>query len=203
MQKDHETSYMRPIYFSSRMMTGPEKGYTPVEHMVLALMFDTQKFRPYLLPKKFVILTVEEVVPYVLQHMDVSSCISKWLIRLQEFEYTVQVESSTRASLAGILTHRHFEKKVKSQGEEVLPPPEPQLGGLLLKPSSKHLSELIGSPPPPPIADPRWKRKRAPSRFLIQNFGRSLLLKFAKTLIHVMEPTDSSALAKCGRSRTS
>ncbi|MCO5591399.1 hypothetical protein L7F22_045382 [Adiantum nelumboides] len=57
--------------------------------------------------------------------MDVSSCISKWLIRLQEFEYTVQVESSTRASLAGILTHRHFEKKVKPQGEEVLPPPEP------------------------------------------------------------------------------
>ncbi|MCO5593519.1 hypothetical protein L7F22_047533 [Adiantum nelumboides] len=125
MQKDSETSYMRPIYFSSRMMTGPEKGYNPVEHMVLALMFATQKFRPYLLPKKFVIMTVEEVFPYVLQDMDVSSRISKWLIRLQEFEYTVQVESSTRDSLAGILTHRHFEKKVKPQGEEVLPPPEP------------------------------------------------------------------------------
>ncbi|MCO5572142.1 hypothetical protein L7F22_025893 [Adiantum nelumboides] len=98
MQKGHETSYMRPIYFSSRMMIGPEKGYTPVEHMVLALMFATQKFRPYLLPKKFIILTVEEVFPYV--------------------------ESSTRASLAGILTHCHFEKKVKPQGEEVLPPSE-------------------------------------------------------------------------------
>ncbi|MCO5581781.1 hypothetical protein L7F22_035670 [Adiantum nelumboides] len=56
--------------------------------------------------------------------MDVSSQISNWLIRLQEFEYTVQVESSTQASLEGILTRRHFEKKVKPQGEEVLPPPE-------------------------------------------------------------------------------
>ncbi|MCO5565210.1 hypothetical protein L7F22_018883 [Adiantum nelumboides] len=54
--------------------------------------------------------------------MDVSSRISKWLIRLQEFEYIVQVESSTQASLGGILTH---EKRVKPQGEEVLSPPEP------------------------------------------------------------------------------
>ena len=120
MQKDPHTSFMRPIYFSSRMMTGPEKGYTPTEQMVLALMFAITKFRSYLLPRPFVILTVEEVFPYVLQHMDVSSRITKWLIRLQEFDYTMQVEKSTRASLAGILTHRHYEKKL--QVKEAPPP---------------------------------------------------------------------------------
>ncbi|MCO5605069.1 hypothetical protein L7F22_059247 [Adiantum nelumboides] len=31
----------------------------------------------------------------------------------KEFEYTVQVENSTRASLAGLLTHRCYEKKLK------------------------------------------------------------------------------------------
>ncbi|MCO5604271.1 hypothetical protein L7F22_058436 [Adiantum nelumboides] len=71
------------------------------------------KFRPYLLPKKFVILTLEENFLLVLQHMDVSARISKWLVRLQEFEYTVQVENSTRVSLAGLLTHRCYEKKLK------------------------------------------------------------------------------------------
>ncbi|MCO5572790.1 hypothetical protein L7F22_026549 [Adiantum nelumboides] len=45
--------------------------------------------------------------------MDVSARISKWLVRLQEFEYTVQVENSTWASLAGLLTHRCYEKKLK------------------------------------------------------------------------------------------
>ncbi|MCO5569909.1 hypothetical protein L7F22_023623 [Adiantum nelumboides] len=45
--------------------------------------------------------------------MDVSACIFKWLVRLQEFEYTMQVESSTQASLAGMLTHRCYERKVK------------------------------------------------------------------------------------------
>ncbi|MCO5577571.1 hypothetical protein L7F22_031402 [Adiantum nelumboides] len=81
--------------------------------MVMALMFAVGKFRPYLLPKKFVIFTLEENFPLVLQHMDVSACISKWLVCLQEFEYIVQVEYSTRASLAGLLTHRCYEKKLK------------------------------------------------------------------------------------------
>ncbi|MCO5603615.1 hypothetical protein L7F22_057766 [Adiantum nelumboides] len=45
--------------------------------------------------------------------MDVSARISKWLVRLQEFEYTVQVENTTQASLAGLLTHRCHEKELK------------------------------------------------------------------------------------------
>ncbi|MCO5578874.1 hypothetical protein L7F22_032721 [Adiantum nelumboides] len=94
-------------------MTTAEKDYTAVEHMVMALMFAVGKFRPYLLPKKFVILTLEENFPLVLQHMDVSARISKWLVRLQEFEYTMQVKNSTWASLAGLLTHRCYEKKLK------------------------------------------------------------------------------------------
>ncbi|MCO5575588.1 hypothetical protein L7F22_029390 [Adiantum nelumboides] len=94
-------------------MTTAEKDYSAVEHMVMALMFAVGKFRPYLLPKKFVILTLEEKFPLVLQHMDVSARISKWLMCLQEFEYTMQVENSTRVSLAGLLTHRCYEKKLK------------------------------------------------------------------------------------------
>ncbi|MCO5605094.1 hypothetical protein L7F22_059273 [Adiantum nelumboides] len=113
MQKNGETSFMRPIYFVSRVMTPLEKDYTVIEQMVMALMFAVGRFRSYLLPKKFVILTVEDTFPLILQHMDVSARISKWLVRLQEFEYTMQVESSTRANLAGMLTHRCYERKVK------------------------------------------------------------------------------------------
>ncbi|MCO5590345.1 hypothetical protein L7F22_044314 [Adiantum nelumboides] len=121
MQKDGETSFMRPIYFVSRVMTPLEKDYTVIEKMVMALMFAVGRFRSYLLPKKFVILTVEDTFSLVLQHMDVSACISKWLVRLEEFEYTVQVESSTCVSLAGMLTHRCYERKVKVKA----PRPEP------------------------------------------------------------------------------
>ncbi|MCO5611128.1 hypothetical protein L7F22_065378 [Adiantum nelumboides] len=121
MQKDGETSFMRPIYFVSRVMTPLEKDYTMIEKMVMALMFAVERFRSYLLRNKFVILTVEDTFPLVLQHMDVSASISKWLVRLQEFKYIVQVESSTRANLAGMLTHRCYERKVKVKA----PRPEP------------------------------------------------------------------------------
>ena len=67
---------------------------------------------------------MEDTLPHILQHMDVSACISKWIVQLQEFDYTVMVEDSTRAALAGILTHQFKEKKEK-KGSKSLPPPLP------------------------------------------------------------------------------
>lgn len=58
MQKDQENSFMWPIYFSSKIMGKPEKGYTDVEQMMFALSFAVRKFRPYLLIGLFVMLTV-------------------------------------------------------------------------------------------------------------------------------------------------
>ena len=117
IQKDAKTGLMRPVYFSSRVMTTSEKGYKPVEVMVLSLMFAVRKFRSYLLPRPFTVITTEEHFPYVLQHMDVSARIAKWVIQLQEFDYTFKVEDSTRACLADLLTHKIHQKKEKEKGK--------------------------------------------------------------------------------------
>ena len=87
-----------------------EKAYTAVEKIVLALVFATQRFRAYLLPRHFVIITIEDTFPHVLQHMDVSARISKWIVQLQEFDYMVMVEESTQAALADILTLQFKER---------------------------------------------------------------------------------------------
>ena len=86
-------------------MKEAKKNYTHVEHMVLALKSATEPFCSYLLLCHFTIITIEENFRYVLQHMDVSSRIAKWLIRLQEFDYTVMVKESTQAMLVDVLTH--------------------------------------------------------------------------------------------------
>ncbi|MCO5592398.1 hypothetical protein L7F22_046401 [Adiantum nelumboides] len=51
--------------------------------------------------------------------MSISSKISKWVLELQEYEYTFIVEDSTRASLADVLTYKVKEKKItpKAQGK--------------------------------------------------------------------------------------
>ena len=72
---------MRPVYFVSRMMKPIERAYSVVEKMVLALMFATQRFQAYLLPWHFVIITVEDTFPHILQHMDVCARISKWIVQ--------------------------------------------------------------------------------------------------------------------------
>ena len=82
LQKDTKTLLMRPVYFVSRVMKPTERAYSAVEKMVLALMFATQRFRAYLLPRHFVIITMEENFTHVLQHMDVSAHISKWIVQL-------------------------------------------------------------------------------------------------------------------------
>ena len=106
-------------------MKKAEKEYTQVEQMVLALMFATQKFRSYLLPRHFVIITMEDTFTYVLRHMDVSARIAKWIVQLQEFDYTVMVEESTRAALADILTHQFREKKERKESKKETPPALP------------------------------------------------------------------------------
>ena len=99
LQKNPKTLLKRPVYFASRVMKPTEKGYSAVEKMMLALMFATQRFiRAYILPRHFVIITIEDTFPHVLQHMDVSARISKWIVQLQEFDYMVMVEESTQVA---------------------------------------------------------------------------------------------------------
>ena len=46
-------------------------------------------------------------------------------MQLQEFDYTVMVEESTRAALASILTHQFKEKKEKKEPKNSPPPAPP------------------------------------------------------------------------------
>ncbi|MCO5595910.1 hypothetical protein L7F22_049961 [Adiantum nelumboides] len=117
MQKDSRTAYMRPIYFTSKVMTQGQKGYTDIEQLVFSLIIAIRKFRSYLLPKPFIILTLEHNLPYAIQHMSISSKISKWVLELQEYEYTFIVEDNTRASLADVLTYKVKEKKITPKAQ--------------------------------------------------------------------------------------
>ncbi|MCO5597000.1 hypothetical protein L7F22_051072 [Adiantum nelumboides] len=63
--------------------------------------------------------SAQKVITFVQKHMSISSKISKWVLELQEYEYTFIVEDNTRASLADFLTYKVKEKKItpKAQGK--------------------------------------------------------------------------------------
>ncbi|MCO5586789.1 hypothetical protein L7F22_040731 [Adiantum nelumboides] len=127
LQQDPQSSRMRPVYFTSRVTTNIEKGYSEAELMMLSLIFAVRKFRSYLLTKPFVILTSENLLPWVSSQMTMSPRISKWLMELQSYEYTFKVENSVRAQLVGILTYRLHEKVIKVPNVRPLSPPPPKV----------------------------------------------------------------------------
>ncbi|MCO5576578.1 hypothetical protein L7F22_030391 [Adiantum nelumboides] len=127
LQQDPQSSRMRPVYFTSRVTTNIEKGYSEGELMMLSLIFAVRKFRSYLLTKLFVIFTSENLLPWVSSQMTMSPRISKWLMELQSYEYTFKVENSVRAQLVGILTYRLHEKLIKVPDVKPLPPPPPKV----------------------------------------------------------------------------
>ncbi|KAH7295136.1 hypothetical protein KP509_27G034000 [Ceratopteris richardii] len=49
--------------------------------------------------------------------MTISSRIAKWVLELQEYKYTFVVDESTRVTLADILTHRKWERKISNERE--------------------------------------------------------------------------------------
>ncbi|MCO5561636.1 hypothetical protein L7F22_015257 [Adiantum nelumboides] len=126
LQQDPHSTRMRPIYFASRVMNALEKNYTEAESMMLSLVFAIRKFRSYLLPKPFIILTAENLFPWVSSQMTLSTRISKWIMELQEFQYSFKVEDSVRAQLAGILTYRVHERDIKVPEVKTLPLPPPK-----------------------------------------------------------------------------
>ncbi|MCO5570280.1 hypothetical protein L7F22_023998 [Adiantum nelumboides] len=163
MQKDPKTAYMRPIYFTSKVMTQGQKGYTDIEQLVFSLIVAIRKFRSYLLPKPFIIFTLEHNLPYAIQHMSISSKISKRVFELQEYEYTFIVEDSTRASLVDVLTYKVKEKKITPKAQVKLDlSPQGELedaytllfDGAYCRQATKRLADLSSS----------MKRRRRSSR---------------------------------------
>ncbi|MCO5603182.1 hypothetical protein L7F22_057329 [Adiantum nelumboides] len=82
LQQDPHSTRMRPVYFASRVRNALEKNYTEAESMMLSLVFAVRKFRSYLLPKPFIILTAENLFPWVSSQMTLSTRISKWIMDL-------------------------------------------------------------------------------------------------------------------------
>ena len=106
MQQDSENRLMHPIYFISKAMSDVEKEFLEVEKWMLALIYACKKFRSFLLPHHFVIITSMSLLPYVLQHVSISARIAKWALLLAEFDFEVKLESTMRAELADLLTFR-------------------------------------------------------------------------------------------------
>ena len=91
LSQKNEEGHDRPIYFSSRQLSGAEKNYSVTEREGLGMVYSVQKYRHYLLGYKFTFHIDHDALKYMVNKSQLSGRIARWVLLLQEFDFDVDV----------------------------------------------------------------------------------------------------------------
>jgi hypothetical protein len=86
----------QPIAYASRTLNQAELKYATVEKELLAIVWACKHFRPYLLGRKFMIITDHKGLTWIFKIKDTSSRLMRWKLLLEEYEYEVQYRAGER-----------------------------------------------------------------------------------------------------------
>ena len=99
----------KPIAFASRSLTAPERHYAQIEREALGIIFGVQKFRQYLLGRRFTLRTDHR--PLVTLFADnkgipqlASSRIKRWALILSAYSYDIEYISTKNNGCADFLS---------------------------------------------------------------------------------------------------
>ena len=85
-QKD-EKKHDHPIYFANLQLMQAERNYIVTQREALGMIFSVQKFCYYL----FVFHVDHDALKYMINKPQLSGRITRWVLLLQEFDFTVEV----------------------------------------------------------------------------------------------------------------
>lgn len=80
----------RPVAYASRTLTDCERKYSAIERELLAIIWATKHFRPYLYGHKFDIVTDHKPLLWLYQLKEPGSKLTRWRLRLQEFDFDIK-----------------------------------------------------------------------------------------------------------------
>lgn len=79
----------RPIAYASRTLNDSEVNYSTIEKELLAIVWATKYFRPYLYGRKFKIITDHKPLQWLMNLKESNSRLTRWKLKLSEYDYTV------------------------------------------------------------------------------------------------------------------
>ncbi|GKE34408.1 reverse transcriptase domain-containing protein [Tanacetum coccineum] len=116
-------SIQTPVYFVSRALQGPELNYTPMEKLVLALVFAAKRLRRYFQAHPIAVIT-DQPIKQVMSRPDVAGRLQKWSIMLGEHNITYRPRTSVKGQiLADFLVEKPEEASADMSEKEA--PQEP------------------------------------------------------------------------------
>jgi hypothetical protein len=94
----------RPIAFCSRQLNSAESKYSTTELELLAFLFATKQFRCYLYGRRFTVYTDHRALKWLLNLQDPSWRLTRWAMKLSEYDYTVEHRPGTKMRHADALS---------------------------------------------------------------------------------------------------
>ncbi|KAJ2952044.1 hypothetical protein O0L34_g4305 [Tuta absoluta] len=79
----------RPIAYASRTLNDSEMNYSTIEKELLAIVWSTKYFRPYLFGRQFKIITDHKPLQWLLQTKEPNSRLTRWKLKLAEYNFTI------------------------------------------------------------------------------------------------------------------
>nr|GEW68148.1 reverse transcriptase domain-containing protein [Tanacetum cinerariifolium] len=87
-----------PIYFISRALQGPELNYSPIEKLVLSLVFAAKRLRRYFQAHPITVIT-DQPIKQVMSRPDVAGRLQKWSIMLGEHNIAYRPRTSVKGQI--------------------------------------------------------------------------------------------------------
>lgn len=79
----------KPVCYASRTLNDSEVNYSTIEKELLAIVWATKYFRPYLFGRKFKILTDHKPLQWVMTLKEANSRLTRWRLKLSEYDFSV------------------------------------------------------------------------------------------------------------------
>lgn len=93
-----------PICYASRTLNKSEQNYSTIEKELLAIVWASKYFRPYLFGNKFTIVTDHRPLTWLFSLKEPNSKLVRWRLKLEEFDYQIVYKKGVQNSNADALS---------------------------------------------------------------------------------------------------
>ena len=80
----------RPVYYSSQKLSTADRNYSTTEREALGMIYSINKFKHYLLGKKFTFHVDHAALLYLVSKQSLTGKLARWMLLLQELEFDIQ-----------------------------------------------------------------------------------------------------------------
>ncbi|KYB25609.1 hypothetical protein TcasGA2_TC034292 [Tribolium castaneum] len=96
LQKKKVDAVWKPVCYFSRQTTEDEKKFHSYELEALAVVESLDRFRVYLLGRKFTVITDCNSLKTMMTKRDMSPRLGRWFLKLQEYDFDIQHRAGSR-----------------------------------------------------------------------------------------------------------